>query len=411
MSAAARRRIAAAQRARWAKVNAAKSEVGIGRRRMSPNNIGRFIDQHPSRSWPSFPLFRCAGASGRRFACTAERRTLRILYKVCIAFSLTVSSASSSGPLRVFFVDVEGGQATLLVAPTGKSLLIDTGWPGFAGRDADRIAAAANKAGISKIDYVLVTHYHDDHVGGVPQLVKRIKIDTFVDHGPNREDSEATRANYAAYEQATRGAKRLVVKPGDRIPIEGVDIEVVSADGEVITRPLRGAGQANTLCASEPPAPADASENARSVGVVVTYGKLRVLDLGDLTKRNELQLVCPKNLLGTVDLFVVSHHGFTQSNTRALVHAVRPRIALMDNGARKGGSPDAWQTVHDSPGAADLWQLHYALGGGKEHNVAPEFIANLDENCEGKSIDVTAEADGTITVTNARTGFTKSYKK
>lgn len=340
-----------------------------------------------------------------------QRRTLRILCKVCVAFSLTVSTASSAAPLRLFFVDVEGGQATLLVAPTGKSLLIDTGWPGFAGRDADRIAAAAKEAGVSEIDYVLVTHYHDDHVGGVPQLVERIRIGTFVDHGPNREDSDETRAHYAAYEKVTRGAKRLVVKPGDRIPVEGVDIEVVSADGEVVTRPLEGAGPTNTLCATEPAAPVDASENARSVGVVVTYGKVRVLDLGDLTKRKELQLVCPRNLLGTMDLFVVSHHGSTQSNTRALVHAVRPRVALMDNGARKGGSPDAWQTVHDSPGLADLWQLHYAVEGGKDHNVGPDFIANLDEKCEGKPINVTAEADGTITVSNARTGFIKSYKK
>ena len=322
-----------------------------------------------------------------------------------------VLAASLEAPLRLYFVDVEGGQATLLVAPSGQSLLIDTGWPGFAGRDADRIVAAAKEAGISKLDYVLITHYHDDHVGGVPQLAKRIRIDTFVDHGPNRENSDDARANYAEYEKTTRGAKRLVVKPGDRIPIEGIDVEVVGADGEVITKPLEGAGQANSLCAAEPAAPEDTSENARSVGVMVTYGKLRVLDLGDLTKRKELQLVCPTNLLGTVDLFVVSHHGFTQSNTRALVHAIRPRVALMDNGARKGASPDAWQTVHDSPGLAEVWQLHYAVEAGKDHNVAPDFIANLDEKCEGKPIKVIAGTDGKITVTNTRTGFTKAYKK
>lgn len=336
---------------------------------------------------------------------------LRTLYKVCVAFSLIVSTASPSGPLRIFFVDVEGGQATLLVSATGKSLLIDTGWPGFAGRDADRIAAAVKKAGISKIDYVLVTHYHDDHVGGVPQLLERVKVDTFIDHGPNREDFDGTRANYDAYEKSVRGAKRLVVKPGDRIPIEGIDVEVVSADGEFIRRPLEGTGQTNALCAAEPVAPADASENSRSVGVVVTYGKLRILDLGDLTKRGELQLVCPRNLIGTIDLFVVSHHGFTQSNTRALVHAVHPRVALMDNGAHKGSSPDVWQTVHDSPGLMDLWQLHYAVASGKDHNVAPDFIANVDEKCEGRSIDVTAAVDGTIAVVNSRNGFSKTYEK
>lgn len=336
---------------------------------------------------------------------------MRILCKVCLALSVMAATASFAAPLRLYFIDVEGGQATLLVAPSGKSMLIDTGWPGFAARDAVRIADAAKEAGISKLDYVLVTHYHDDHVGGVPQLAERMKIETFVDHGPNREDSDDTRANFAAYEKVLHGANRLVVKPGDRIPVEGLEVDVVSADGETIAEPLAGEGQTNALCSTEPEPPEDASENARSVGVVITYGKLRVLDLGDLTKKKELRLMCPRNLIGTVDMFVVTHHGFTQSNARALVHAVHPRVAIMDNGAHKGGSPDAWQTVHDSPGLADLWQLHSAVEGGKEHNVAADFIANLDEECEGKSIKVAAEADGTITVTNARTGFTKTYKK
>lgn len=336
---------------------------------------------------------------------------MRIVCKVCLSLFVMAATASFAAPLRLYFIDVEGGQATLLVAPSGKSMLIDTGWPGFAGRDAARIAGAAKEAGISKLDYVLVTHYHDDHVGGVPQLAERMKIETFVDHGPNREDSDDTRANYAAYEKVLHGAKRLVVKPGDRIPVEGLEVEVVSADGAAIAESLAGAGQTNRLCAQEPEPAEDASENARSVGVVIRYGKLRVLDLGDLTKKKELQLACPRNLIGTVDLFVVTHHGFTQSNARALVHAVHSRVAIMDNGAHKGGSPDAWQTVHDSPGLADLWQLHYAVEGSKEHNVAADFIANPDEKCEGKSLKVAAEADGTITVTNARTGFTKTYKK
>jgi len=339
----------------------------------------------------------------------AERWGVKTLLRIGIV--LLLATGAFAAPLRMYFVDVEGGQATLVVGPTGKSLLIDTGWPGFEGRDASRIVAAAKQAGISQLDYVLITHYHDDHVGGAPQLVERIKVATFIDHGPNREDSPETRANFAAYEKALRGAKRLVVKPGDTIPVEGLTVDVVSADGEHIAEPLAGAGQANPLCAAEPAPPDDVTENARSLGVVITYGKLRVLDLGDLTKKKELGLVCPKNLLGAVDLFVVTHHGFTQSNSRALVHAVHPRVAIMDNGARKGGSPDAWQTVHDSPGLADLWQLHYSMEGGKEHNVAADLIANPEEKCEGKPIEVTAEADGTITVTNARNGFTKTYKK
>jgi beta-lactamase superfamily II metal-dependent hydrolase len=307
-------------------------------------------------------------------------------------------------------VDVEGGQATLFVTPAGQSLLIDTGWPGFDGRDADRIVAAAHAAGVKKIDYVLITHHHRDHVGGVPQLAARIKIGAFVDHGPNLEDSDVTREDYAAYQKAVVGHTHLVLKPGEGLPMRGITVEALTGAGEHIAGPLPGAGAANPYCGSEPEAPVDETENARSLGVLITYGKFRVLDLGDLTKRKEGELMCPNNLIGTVDLYVVSHHGWDQSNSKAMVWAVHPRVAIMDNGAKKGGSPPAWQTVHDSPGLEDLWQVHYAIEGGKEHNVADDKIANLEEKCEGKYIKVTAEGDGSFTVMNARNGVSKTYK-
>jgi len=336
---------------------------------------------------------------------------MKILYSILLSLLAIAAAASAAKPLRIYFIDVEGGQATLFVAPSGQSLLIDTGWGDYGNRDADRIAAAAKDAGVSTLNYMVITHYHDDHVGGVPQLAAKMKIETFIDHGPNREDSDDTRNNYAAYEKAAQGAKRLTVEPGDRIPVEGLDVEVLSADGQTIASPLAGAGQANPLCATEPVPAEDLSENQRSAGVLITYGKLRVLDLGDLTKKRELQLACPKNLIGRVDLFVVTHHGSTDSNARALVDALHARVAIMDNGARKGASPDAWQTVHDAPGLQDLWQIHYAMANGKQRNVGADFIANLDENCQGKSITVVAEPDGTMTVTNTRTGFNKTYEK
>jgi beta-lactamase superfamily II metal-dependent hydrolase len=313
--------------------------------------------------------------------------------------------------MQIYFIDVEGGQATLIVSPSGQSLLIDTGWSGYEGRDADRIVAAVHQAGLTQLDYVLITHYHRDHVGGVPQLADGIKIGTFVDHGPNLEDSEVTRADYAAYEKALAGHAHVVVKPGWGLPIKGLEVRVVSAAGESITSPLAGAGEANSYCKAEPAASVDATENARSVGVLITYGKFRFLDLGDLTKKKELELACPNNLLGTVDLFLVTHHGADLSNPKALVWALHPRVAVFDNGARKGASAAAWQIVHDSPGVEDLWQLHYAAESDKDHNVDPARIANVKENCEGKSFKVTADSDGTFTLTNARTGEQKTYSK
>jgi len=320
---------------------------------------------------------------------------------------------NSGESLQIYFIDVEGGQATLFVSPSGQSMLIDTGWPGFDRRDARRIVAAAKAAGLKKIDYVVITHYHRDHVGGVPQLANLIKVGTFVDHGPNLEDSDVTREDFAAYQNAISHATHLVVKPGDRIPVVGITVDVLAAAGEHIAGPRVGRSEEDALCASEPVAPEDATENARSLGVLVTYGIFRVLDLGDLTKKKELELVCPKNLIGGVDLYVVTHHGSSQSNTRALVDAVHPRVAVMDNGARKGGSPAAWQTVHESPGLEDLWQLHYSVEGGKDHNVADPLIANTEagEHDSGHWIKVVADRDSTFTVVNARNRYEKSYRK
>lgn len=321
------------------------------------------------------------------------------------------SAAPVSKPMQIYFVDVEGGQATLVVSPSGQSLLIDTGWPGYEGRDADRILSAAHQAGLQQIDYVLITHYHRDHVGGVLQLVDGIKVGTFVDHGPNLEDSEVTRTDYSAYEKAIAGHAHVVVKPGWKLPIKGIDVRVLSAAGEHITTPLPGAGAQNPHCKAEPAASDDATENARSVGVLITYGNFRFLDLGDLTKKKELELACPNNLIGTVDLFLVTHHGGDLSNPKALVWALHPRVAVFDNGPRKGASSAAWQIVHDSPGIEDVWQLHYAAESDKDHNVDADHIANVKENCEGKSFKVTADADGGFALTNGRTGSEKKYPK
>lgn len=201
-----------------------------------------------------------------------------------------------------------------------------------------------------------------------------------------------------------------MVKPGDTIPIKGLTIQVLTAAGEVLPSPLASAGQPNPFCAASAKKEDDSTENARSTGVLVTYGSFRFIDLGDLTWNKELALMCPNNPIGTVDVYLTSHHGLNQSGSPALVQALHPKVAIMNNGARKGGNPDAWQIVKDSPGLEDLWQLHYAMAGGKEHNAPDTFIANVDEFCEGKYLELTAQSNGSFTVLNSRNKFSKAYK-
>ena len=276
-------------------------------------------------------------------------------------------------------------------------------------RDADRIVAATKLAGVTKIDFVLLTHYHADHAGGVTQLLERIPVGTFIDHGPNLENAEQTNTGYANYQAvlAKTGARHVVAKPGDKIPIAGLDVVVLTAAGEHINRTLPGGGQ-NTNCGADPPPPDDPTENAASLGILVTYGKFRFLDLGDLTKKKELALMCPNNPIGRVDVFLVSHHGLDQSNSKGLVDGVRPRVAITNNGPHKGGSPEAWQTVHQSQGLEDLWQLHYAMGSDKAHNSPDNVIANLNDS-DGNYLKLVAQADGSFTITNSRNNYQKSY--
>lgn len=220
---------------------------------------------------------------------------------------------AASKPLQVYFIDVDGGQATLFVAPGGKSFLIDTGWAD--GVYADRIAAAAKDAGISRIDDLLLTHYHADHVGGVPELIKRVPVSTFIDHGPNREPTnEATEKGYEAYQQVLAGGHygHIVAKPGDVLPIKKMKVLVISADGQLIDHPLPGAGEPNQYCQASETRQPDQTENAHSLGVLITFGKSKILDLGDLTWDKEMELMCPVNKLGKVDVLVVSHHGLFQ---------------------------------------------------------------------------------------------------
>lgn len=352
--------------------------------------------------------------TGPRYAAPAQdcvsipRMRKLILIASLLFLSAPLRAASS---LDVYFIDVEGGQSTLFVSPSGKSMLVDTGWPGLNGRDAERISSVAKTAGVTRIDYLVITHYHSDHVGGVPQLAERIPIGTFVDHGRSVETGKEADDLYHAYVQVRDRASHLIVRAGDKIPVEGIEVRVVSAAGQGIQRPLAGAGKPNPFCAATKPRAVDPSENAQSVAMLITYGKFRMVDFGDLTWNKELGLVCPNNKLGTVDVYLSTHHGLEESNSPAMVDVLKPRVAITNNGATKGGAAEAMHTILTSPGIEDVWQLHYARNAGKENNAPEPFIVNVDQDADASVswIKLSAESDGGFTVTNSRNGKTKTY--
>lgn len=332
---------------------------------------------------------------------------LRLLLPLLLSLATLASAASIGGKkdLRIVFIDVEGGQATLFAAPSGESLLIDSGWPGNDGRDSRRIKEAMKSLGLKKIDYFVMTHYHLDHVGGISDLTSRVEIGTFVDKGANVETDAQGKRLSEQWAEAIGKGQHLTVKAGDKIPVKGLDIRVVSADGNTIT----GSAGANPACADVQPKEVDPTENARSLGMVITFQKTRILDLGDLTWNKEMQLACPGNLLGKIDLFIATHHGFDSSNNPALVKAIEPRVAVVDNGARKGAVASVINLLKSVPSIKDVWQLHFAVAGAKEGNTTDPFIANLYEQDAGHPLEAAISPDGKITLYNPRNKFQKTY--
>src|SRR6516225_8356002 len=296
---------------------------------------------------------------------------------------LNGATAQSRSSLDIYVVDVEGGNATLYVSPSGESVLMDTGnfAPEAAARDAGRIMEAAKDAGLTRIDHLIITHWHGDHFGGMAELAKRIPINNYVDHGANIQPQPAFNEFFnntlpALYAKS----KHTVVKPGDIVPVSGLDWRIVSSAGQVLKTPLAGAlgaGAPNASCASFKPQAPDPTENAQSVGSVIGFGKFRVVQLGDLTWNKEFELMCPNNPIGIADLMVASHHGLSISNSPALVHAIHPRVAIVNNGTRKGATPETMKTLFASAGLEDIWQIHFSQLGGQEHTVPGMFIANL----------------------------------
>jgi competence protein ComEC len=322
------------------------------------------------------------------------------------------TAAGGSRNLRIYWIDAEGGAATLIVAPTGESLLVDSANQTPDDRDANRIMAAARRAGLSRIDMLLTTHFHADHIGAMAALAKMIPIGQYLDHGESVEIArpQIAAAN-AAYVERSAG-KRRILKPGDRIPLGGVDIQTVMSAGQPITKALKGAGARNDCSDFVAHEPDTDPDNDQSVGILLTFGKFRFIDLGDLTWNYEQKLVCPNNLIGTVDVYQTTHHGLDRSNSPQLIRAIQPKVVVMNNGPRKGGQPSVFETLRKSPALEDIWQGHLALGTPVAVNTNERMIANMGPTaeCSGNLLELSVAPNGAYTMTNVRNGFSKSYR-
>ena len=313
--------------------------------------------------------------------------------------------------LDIYWIDVEGGAATLIVSPTGESLLVDTGFPGSDDRDAKRIAQAVVTAGLSRIDHLIITHYHGDHIGGVAPLLKLVQVRNFYDHGPNFESANArTQQIFEDYVKLA-GTKRTILAPGDKLALGSVDLAIVAAGGQVMDGRL-DRGFFTTYCESAEQKPADTTENSQSVGFLLTYNQFSFLDLGDLTWDREMQLACPVNKIGEVALFQATHHGFSngQSGNPALINSLKPQVVVVNNGGRKGFSDGGYTSIKNIPGIQAIWQGHVGETNAPENNTAQDRIANLTTaDDKGYWIKASVAADGSFTVTNGRNNHSETY--
>jgi competence protein ComEC len=332
----------------------------------------------------------------------------RFLIALALASTTLAARPFAAGNLSIYFIDVEGGQSTLIVTPAGQTLLVDTGYGDPPGRDPRRILAAAKDAGVERIDYLLLTHFHSDHIGGVAELAKHIPIGAIIDHDNITGSDAALVKAFNLYLPARKKVKRHIVpKIGDRLPLDGIDAVVVSSAGATLAQALPGAGSRNTGCTASAQAPSEAMENPRSTGFRLQFGAFRFLDLGDLTGKPLHALVCPNDLIGKIDLYLVPHHGNDDVSDPSAYAAFKPRVAIVNNGETKGGGPETLAALRNVDGVEDVWQLHRSANQGAV-NVADDHIANLNTS-SAHWINVTAHEDGSFTVTNGRTGTSKAY--
>jgi competence protein ComEC len=351
------------------------------------------------------------------------------------------TSLQAADAAEIYMLDVDLGFAIFVISPSGETMLLDTGYAKYA---ESVVLAFMKQKGLQKIDYLVVSHFHGDHFEGAPLIAEHVPILNWVDHGDTVETADwwkwrypgvspaiLKREDFESYRKARAKGNHIVAKPGDRIPIKGLDAVVVSSGAKVLTRPMKGApgaGSPNPACAcvdNRPDEPHD-GEGRLSVGVVITLGKFRFIDLGDLTYPVANRLFCPNNLVGTVDAYVITHHANSVPKERgdyyygdsccspAEVHGLRPRVALLSLGAagHKGGTPAAMEVVESSPGLENIWATEKIIAGGEAgHNPPDDYIARLSGSPNDKLsfIKLVARPDGSFTVSNSRNGFRKDY--
>jgi competence protein ComEC len=336
-----------------------------------------------------------------------------LLLLTFISLSLP-SPAPSRRTLDLYFIDSEGGAATLIVTPAAESILIDAGWPDPNARDAKRIQQAMQQAGITHIDHLVVSHYHQDHYGGVPDIARLVPVKRFYDHGKMTVMTEDSRfaERYAAYQAAAKN-ETTTLQAGDAIPLRTangtppIQLLTVAADAKVISnRNL----EINAECGSITPLE-DTTENGRSVGLLLRWGKFEFLNLADLTFNISQRLVCPVNQIGNIELYQVTHHGGDVNNNPVLLRSLRPPVSIMINGPHKGGHPDTIASLQKTPRFKALYQLHRNVDIPAEQNTPAQFIANLDEQPDAAHLIMVSvdAAKKTFTVTNSRTNERKSF--
>ena len=351
----------------------------------------------------------------------AMRTFLTILF-----LSIFARTLFAAGTMTIYALDSEG-KSLLTIAPSGQTMLEDLGWTGF-GRmpsTTNQVVDSLKALGIKRIDFLVISHFDVDHVGDISQLLAAMPVGHCYDHGEiqlAKEDNprfaqmaEASRARYEEYAAACAKIGRTILKPGDTIPIKGIDVQVVHAAGKWISKPLPGAGAPNPACASDKQAalvPRDLEDN-NSIGLLYTYGKFRYYDAADMEGHDAYEGVCPINLIGTVDLWAVNTHGQSKGYSAAMASALKAPVVIeyTDGRMGRGDDPDVWAALHALPATPDIWLIHLNPRSGADNSPAPNFIANLPGTDGMKSIRISAQKSGTFTVTNERTGFSKTYTK